>query len=364
MSVIGKKPFIQTLFANLTLAELNKLKKLINGEGTDEVVFRSLIEGSPYKLTSADKTKNVFEIQLELSGNQAQNLMNGYLIYNDDYCILIDYSAMKNQQLTLVEMQQDDAGIWSYQILPSEQLSILELRSELDDAGQEEGAEAVEAVANALDNGDLKIASSNIDSGTAEAGKALTSNGTGGAAWTEVRTYKTFPQSWNVSHTTKDFCDDVAADPDAIVGMAYLGEVFFTDMPGSLGNAELVVEVKSGESGEPASLKIITLTLTSGNVAPYHWEYTYWNGGANVSGWVELGGGGGVQESSIATPYDSTATYVVGDLVMNEGVLYQCSVAVTTPEEFDSNKWTATSVSGMIGNIEQLLEDINSGTGV
>ena len=37
--------------------------------------------------------------------------------------------------------------------------------------------------------------------------------------------------------------------------------------------------------------------------------------------------------------YDSTSTYAVGDLVVYNNTIYECIVAVTTAEEFDSSKW-------------------------
>ena len=95
--------------------------------------------------------------------------------------------------------------------------------------------------------------------------------------------YKPFSTDWDTSHTTKDFCDDVNADETAVKGEAYLGEVTFSDLPADMVNAELVVEIMDGEG---TSGKVIHLILTSGNTNPYRWEYTYWNDGSNVSGWI------------------------------------------------------------------------------
>ena len=98
----------------------------------------------------------------------------------------------------------------------------------------------------------------------------------------ELSTYLTYPSGWTTNSTTKAFCDDVSADTSAVKGKAYLGEVTINDLPASLGNGEVVVEIMDGTT---AQNKVIVLTLTSGNTAPYMWKYTYWNGGANVSGW-------------------------------------------------------------------------------
>ena len=97
-----------------------------------------------------------------------------------------------------------------------------------------------------------------------------------------VTTYQTFNPNWKTNGTTKEFCDDVNADVSAVVGMAYLGGVTFSDFPATgLLNADVVVDIIATTAGK----KVIRLTLTSGSVTPYHWEYTYWNNGNNVSGW-------------------------------------------------------------------------------
>ena len=63
----------------------------------------------------------------------------------------------------------------------------------------------------------------------------------------------------------------------------YIGEVTFSDLPASISNSEVEVKIMDGST---AQTKVIVLELTSGNVAPYRWQYTYWNGGSNVSGWI------------------------------------------------------------------------------
>ena len=104
----------------------------------------------------------------------------------------------------------------------------------------------------------------------------------------ETSTYLPFPSGWHTtsSYSTKDFCDSIALDETATVGKAYLGEVTLNDLPNSIVNSEVVVEIMDGTT---SSNKVIVLTLTSGNVAPYRWQYTYWNGGTNVSGWINIG---------------------------------------------------------------------------
>ena len=112
--------------------------------------------------------------------------------------------------------------------------------------------------------------------------KSINGNSLMGSGNVELSTYLPYPAGWTTNSTTKAFCDDIAADTSAVAGKAYLGEVTCSDLPASMGNAEIVVEVMAGTT---ANNKVIVLTCTSGNTAPYMWKYTYWNNGTDVSGW-------------------------------------------------------------------------------
>lgn len=91
-----------------------------------------------------------------------------------------------------------------------------------------------------------------------------------------------FKDSWPIGnqYTTKQFCDVVNGDADAIIGMCYLGTGKWSDKPSGLANGDVKVEILAG----PSNTKAIHLTMTNSSVAPYHWEYTYWNNGSE-SGW-------------------------------------------------------------------------------
>lgn len=112
--------------------------------------------------------------------------------------------------------------------------------------------------------------------------KSVNGNSLLGSGNLELSTYLPYPAGWITTGTTKAFCDNIAADATAIGGKAYLGEVTFSDLPASMSNAEIVVEIMAGTT---AQNKVIVLTCTSGNSAPYMWKYTYWNNGTDVSGW-------------------------------------------------------------------------------
>ena len=116
--------------------------------------------------------------------------------------------------------------------------------------------------------------------------KSVNGNSLLGSGDLELTQYLGFPSDWPTTNatTTKQFCDVVAADVDAIEGKMYLGEVRWSDLSTvGLVNAEVAVSIMKGST---AQTKVIVLKMTSGNQAPYQWQYTYWNGGSNVSGWI------------------------------------------------------------------------------
>lgn len=138
MSLINGKPYITTVLESLTRDEIQTLKKLVNGLG-DGPEFYSLIPQSPY-LLSPHSSDGVIRVRLE-TGNMTQSIYNGYLIYKNFYrysqetpflCVLIAYSGQKNQELTLINIEKNN-GLFKYNIIDCD-LTILELRSELDDA--------------------------------------------------------------------------------------------------------------------------------------------------------------------------------------------------------------------------------------
>lgn len=46
--------------------------------------------------------------------------------------------------------------------------------------------------------------------------------------------------------------------------------------------------------------------------------------------------------------YDNTKTYTVGDYCIYNNQLYKCSTEITVAEEFDSTKWTITSLAEIL----------------
>lgn len=53
--------------------------------------------------------------------------------------------------------------------------------------------------------------------------------------------------------------------------------------------------------------------------------------------------------------YDNTATYAVGDYCIYNSIRYKCITAVTTAEDFDSTKWSATTTNNDITQLNSSL---------
>ena len=162
MSKIQGKPFVETVLNTLDKDGVNDLLKLLNGK-EQTPLFRSLINKTNY-ITSDDKDKIQY-ITLETWNR----VYSGYLVYNDDYCVLFGFN-LNNQELSIVNINNTTFN--SYQLV-KEQLSILELRSYINDLLVEAGEL-------------VKVQADDIDSEEATAGQALLADGSGGAEWGTV----------------------------------------------------------------------------------------------------------------------------------------------------------------------------------
>lgn len=109
-------------------------------------------------------------------------------------------------------------------------------------------------------NGQLKVNETNI---TNTINKIVVSN-------------QPFPSSWPTG-SNKTFSDLVAAidaDEEAIKGKVYLSTVHYSDLPASMADAELKVEIMDSTGAH----KIAVMSITSSNTSPYNWHTTMWLG--------------------------------------------------------------------------------------
>jgi len=90
--------------------------------------------------------------------------------------------------------------------------------------------------------------------------------------------FKPFKSSWPTSTTIEAFCQAVMNDPDAVVGMAYFGALDCSGLPTGLLIGDTVVEILGSGNN-----KVVHLSISSTNLAPYNWEASYWQG--HLYGW-------------------------------------------------------------------------------
>lgn len=110
------------------------------------------------------------------------------------------------------------------------------------------------------ENGQLKVNETNI---TNTINKIIVSN-------------QPFPSTWPIDnqHSLSDLIAAIDADDEAVKGKVYLSTVHYTDLPGSMSDAELKVEIMDSTG----SHKIAVFSITSANVSPYNWHATMWSG--------------------------------------------------------------------------------------
>ena len=70
---------------------------------------------------------------------------------------------------------------------------------------------------------------------------------------------------------------------------------------------------------------------------------------------------------SLAPEYSASSTYAVGDLVLHEGQLYECSTAISTAEEWTAAHWTSKTVADEVTDLKgglngKLDEPLTAGT--
>lgn len=81
----------------------------------------------------------------------------------------------------------------------------------------------------------------------------------------DIKTFASFPDDFVIDETFEAFVSSVINSPSATKGSAYLGGISGNWMPWGDGNAECKVEFMADG--------LALLTVSSSDIAPYHWEY-------------------------------------------------------------------------------------------
>lgn len=95
----------------------------------------------------------------------------------------------------------------------------------------------------------------------------------------DLAPYRAFHASWHTDMTLLQFCQDVVGDSEVIVGDLFLGCLTCSGLPAGMVNGEVSVQVQNGLNNQ----KLLILSLSSTNLAPYFWMMCYFNG--TLYGW-------------------------------------------------------------------------------
>lgn len=142
------------------------------------------------------------------------------------------------------------------------------------------------------------------------------------------------PNTWHTSGTMVQLISDINNDETATEGKSYTGTVSLSDLPASMAQAEMKVEITKGST---SGNKIILFTITSENTAPYHWERV--SAYSRAGYWREF-----MPNKNI----DSTPTNGSNNLVTSDGVYDAVSTKVTGTGIKNIVKLTKTEYDALV----------------
>lgn len=119
MSVLNRKPYIESVVESLSNLQLGTLATILNG--AESTIFRSFIN-TDYPITTEDK--GVSHCVLETK----DKVFTGYLLFNNSYCVLVSYETI-SQKLKIVKINYAND---TYEIV-DEELNINEFRRIVED---------------------------------------------------------------------------------------------------------------------------------------------------------------------------------------------------------------------------------------
>lgn len=100
------------------------------------------------------------------------------------------------------------------------------------------------------------------------------------------------PQNINVNGTSEEFFKSLYEEYEKgniEINGFFQGQVNMTDLPGNLGNGEIIVQVIKGLNGEPIFNAELTTTSYGDNHSPYKWDYS--SRGGTFEEWIPRAAG-------------------------------------------------------------------------
>lgn len=198
------------------------------------------------------------------------------LCYTVDEVIPIIFNPIRYFDDSLVGDTIDNAQVESGKFIPIKAGTALENRTSIPGYIEDKCYGNVEFKATSLDIPDNypsldDVAFSGEYSDLEHTPKFKTVNGQSivGTGNIETSTYMGIPGTWDTSHTMSELISSIAADTSAVPGKSYIGTVHLSDLPGSMIQAELIIEVMD----QLGSDKTVAFQLSSADTSPYKWEY-------------------------------------------------------------------------------------------
>ena len=158
------------------------------------------------------------------------------------------------------------------------------------------------------------------------------------------------PNTWRTSGTMNQLISDIDNDETATEGKSYTGTVTLSDLPASMVQAEMKIEISKGST---SGNKIILFTIASENTAPYHWERVSAYGRSGY--WREF-----MPNKSI----DNVPTDGSNNLVTSDGVYDAVSAKYTKPVSGIPKTDLAEGVQSLLNKADTAIQEHQSLTSI
>lgn len=165
-------------------------------------------------------------------------------------------------------------------------------------------------------------------------------------------------KTYRITFTDGTYFDYVVTDGKSIVGTTLNSDYTLT-ITYNDGTTWTSGSIR-GATGATPNLTIGTVTTgAAGTDASASITGTAENPVLNLT--IPKGADGDVSSASIASVYDATKTYAVGDYVWYSGQLYKCTTEIATAEAWTAAHWTAVKIADDVNDLKSDLTLGNSG---
>ena len=159
-------------------------------------------------------------------------------------------------------------------------------------------------------------------------------------------------KTYRITFTDGTYFDYVVTDGKSIVGTTLNSDYTLT-ITYNDGTTWTSSSIR-GATGATPNLTIGTVTTgAAGTDASASITGTAENPVLNLT--IPKGADGDVSSASIASVYDATKTYAVGDYVWYSGQLYKCTTAISIAEAWTSAHWEASKIADDVKDLKSSL---------